>query len=108
MEKATNQLKKIKAHVGKMDAKINRWGAKLDLLATQADNSEAVARSAFYARIDALILKHRAARSKLEELRGAGSERFEVLSKALDTFWNDLEAAIKDLTARFKDALSKG
>jgi multidrug resistance efflux pump len=85
------------AHVGKMETQLKQWGAKLDELVAKADQAGAEAKIEYRKRIDDLRAKQKVARAKLDELKTAGSEKWETLKAGVESAWNELEAAFKKL-----------
>ena len=85
-------------HVGKMEARLRQWGAKLDELAAKCDESGTEARFDYRKRIDDLKAKHQAAQAKLDELKTAGSDKWETLKAGVESAWGELEVAFKKLT----------
>jgi hypothetical protein len=87
------------AHVGKMEAQLKQWGAKLDELAAKAEEVGAGTKLDYRKRIDDLRAKHEAAHARLHELKTAGSARWEALKASAESAWNELEIALKKLTS---------
>jgi len=86
------------ANVGKMETQLQQWGAKLDELAAQVEETGTEAKLDYRERIDALKAKHRLARSQLDELRATGSDKWETLKTGMEGAWNELEVAFRKLT----------
>ena len=88
----------MEAHVGKMEKKLKHWGAKLDELVARADEAGAEAKLDYRKGIDDLKAKHRAARAKLDELKTAGSDKWETFKDGVESAWTELEVAFTKLT----------
>jgi hypothetical protein len=71
------------AHSDKIDAQINEWNAKLQLSKAKLDNGAATVR-VHYAEKEAQFIK------KLDELRTAGSEKFESMKVGVHDAWLEL------------------
>ena len=84
-------------HVGKMEAQLRQWGAKLDELVAKAEKAGAAVKIDQRKRIDDLKAKYRVAQSKLCELKAAGSEKWATLKTGVESAWKDLEAAFKKM-----------
>ena len=84
--------------VGKLETQLKQWGAKLDEFVAKADRAGTTARIDNRRRIDDLKAKVQAAQSKLDEVRTAGSERWETLKAGVESAWKDLEIAFKKLS----------
>lgn len=91
-------MENMEAHVGKMETELKQWGARLDDLVAKARDAGAGTRIDHRKRIDDLKAKHRAAQSKLDELRAAGSEKWDSLKAGVENAWDELEAAFRKLT----------
>ena len=61
-------MEKQKAHVGKVEAQLRQWGAKLDDLVAKAEEAGTEAKIEYRKRIDDLKAKHQVAQAKLEKL----------------------------------------
>lgn len=85
------------ATTGKLEAQLQHWGRKLDELVTQAAELGADAKQASLERIDELEAKHSTARAKLDDLAAAGSAKWALLDRRIETAWNDLEVAFGTL-----------
>jgi histidinol dehydrogenase len=90
-------MEKNKAHVGKMEKQLKQWGAKLDELMAEAEKAGTEAKVDYRKRIDELKSKHQAAQLKLDELKAAGSEKWETLKTGVEKAWNDLDVAFKKM-----------
>ncbi len=86
------------AHVGKMEAQLKQWGAKLDELVAKTKEVGAEAKVEYRKGIDDLKAKHQAAQAKLDELKAAGGEKWESLKAGVESVWGEVEAAFKKLT----------
>lgn len=87
-----------KAHIGKMESQLKHWGAKLDGLLAKADDTSAETKAEYRKSVGELKQKHQAAQAKLDELKAAGSEKWEVFKVGVDSAWRELEVAFKKLT----------
>ena len=82
-------------HVGKLEARLKQWGAKLDQLVAKAEKAGAEVKIERRKRIDDLKAKVQAAQAKLAELKAAGGEKWEVLKTGVESAWKELEAAFR-------------
>ena len=92
-----NLMEKTQDKVDKLETQLKQWGAKLDELVAKADRAGTTARIDNRRRIDDLKAKVQAAQSKLDEVRTAGSERWETLKTGVESAWSELELAFKKL-----------
>jgi peptidoglycan hydrolase CwlO-like protein len=90
-------MEKTEQDLGKLETQLQQWGAKLDEFVAKADRAGTAARIDNRKRIDELKAKVRAAQAKLDEVKTAGSEKWETLKAGVETAWNDLEIAFKKL-----------
>jgi len=90
-------METMEAHVGKMESQLKQLGAKLDAIVAKAEGFGAEAKAEHGRRIDDLKAKQKVARAKLDELKAAGSEKWETFKTGVETSWTELEAAFKKL-----------
>ena len=86
------------AHVGKMEERLRKWGAKLDEFAARDEVASVEAKAARRLHIDELKAKHLAARAKLDELKAAGAGKWETFRTGVESAWTELEVAFKTAT----------
>lgn len=90
------------AYKKKLEAQLDEWDAKIDVLKAKANKADASARLEYQETIEDLKKKRAVARDKLQELREASGEAWKDLKQGLEQIWSDLGAAIKSATSRFK------
>jgi DNA repair exonuclease SbcCD ATPase subunit len=90
-------MENMEEHVGKREAQLKQWGAKLDQLVAKAEKAGAEMKIERRKRIDDLKAKYQAAQAKLAELKAAGGEKWGVLKTGVESAWNELEAAFKKM-----------
>jgi hypothetical protein len=90
-------MDKINENAGKMETHLKAWGLKLDELAAAVEASGSEAKSEYRKQLDDLKLKHYAVKLKLDALKDAGSDKWEVFKKEAEGVWNDIEGAFKNL-----------
>ena len=88
---------KTQQDLGKLETQLQQWGAKLDEFVAKADRAGTTARIDNRKRIDELKAKVKVAQAKLDEVKTAGSEKWETLKAGVESAWNDLEIAFKKL-----------
>jgi hypothetical protein len=91
-------MQSIEAHIEKREAQLRQWGVRLDELVARAEEAGAKAKIDHRKRIDDLKVKYQVARSRLDELRAAGSEKWEIFKNGVERAWSELEVAFKKLT----------
>jgi peptidoglycan hydrolase CwlO-like protein len=90
-------MEKTQQDLGKLETQLQQWGAKLDEFVAKADRAGTTARIDNRKRIDELKAKVKVAQAKLDEVKTAGSEKWETLKAGVESAWNDLEIAFKKL-----------
>ena len=91
-------MEKIEARVGEMEVQLREWGVKLEELLAAAELAGAEAKAEYCKRLDGLRAKHQAVRAKLEELRAAGSGKWETLEAGVEGAWRELDDAFRRLS----------
>lgn len=90
-------MEKTEDNVGKLETQLKQWGAKLDELVAKTDRAGTTARIDNRKRIDDLKAKVQVAQSRLDEVRTAGSEKWETLKTGVESAWAEIEIAFKKL-----------
>ena len=91
-------MEEKEAHVGKMETRLKQWGAKLDAFMAKAEEAGAEMKIDYRKHLDDLKAKHKAAQSKLDELKAARGEEWKSFMAGVESAGNELEAAFKKLT----------
>ena len=89
-------MQTVEAHLGRMEAELKRWGAKLDEMRARRDragNESSTDREW----LEDLEAKHEAAQTKFDELKAAGSAKWETHQAGIENAWSELEAAFRKL-----------
>ena len=86
------------ADVGKMEAELRQWGARLDNLRAMADLAGTAARRDYRQRLDDAGKKYDAAEAKLAELKAAGRGKWEIFKGGIESAWSELATAFTRLT----------
>jgi len=92
-------METVEAHVGKMEAELKSWGAKLDALVAKADAAGTEAKIDYRQRLEDVTASYKVAQSKLHKLQAAGSGKWETFKTDIESAWSDLETAFKKLTS---------
>lgn len=90
-------METVEADVGKMEAELEQWGARLDNLQAMAQLAGTAAGIDHRQRLDDLKEKYDAAEAKLTELKAAGSSKWEVFQGGVETAWRELANAFTRL-----------
>ncbi len=86
----------MEADVGKMEAQIEVWGAKINGLAAAAAKAGVGARIDLHLHIDDLKVKRAVALAKFDEFKTAEAAKRASLKTGLEHAWSELEAAFRD------------
>ena len=86
------------ADVGKMEAELRQWSARLDNLLAMADLVGRGTRIDYRERLDDARAKYDAAEAKLAELKAAGRGKWEVFRGGVENAWSELATAFTRLT----------
>jgi len=89
------------AYQRKLEAQLDEWDAKLDLLSAKARNATADARISYETELDRLQSRRAAARQKLEELGKRSEDAWEDLKDGAEKAWDEMGKAIERLASRF-------
>ena len=92
-------MEKTQENLGQYEVQLKQWGAKLDEFVAKADRAGTTARIDNRKLIDDLRAKCRAAQSKLDEVRTAGSNKWETGKNGVESAWCELEGAFKKLSS---------
>jgi len=90
------------AYEKKLQAQLDEWSAKIEVLKAKADKVKADARVDYSKQLEELRIKKNAANAKLAELKKAGDEAWEDLKTGVESAWDSLGKAVKAAAARFK------
>jgi hypothetical protein len=85
------------AHVGKMEKRLKRLGARLDELAAKAGEAGTEIKVDYRQHLDDLKTQHREVRTKLEELKAASGREWESFKAGVDSAGRELEAAFRKM-----------
>jgi multidrug resistance efflux pump len=93
-----NVMETGNADVGKMEAELRQWGARLDDLLATADRAGTARRIDYRERLDDAKQKYDAAEAKLAEPKAAGRGKWEVFRGGIESAWSELATAFTRLT----------
>jgi hypothetical protein len=97
MEGREDEMESTQEHMGKLEAQLKQWGARLDQVVAKAEKVGMEVNAEKRKRLDELKAKYQAAQSKFGECKAAGDEKWEIFKTGVETAWSDLEAAFKKL-----------
>ena len=87
----------VAANVARLEADLKSWGAKLSKLRLQGHAAGSEPNHDFHSRLDAIEATCDAAETKLDELKAAGSTKWETLKRGIETAWCEVDAAFRRL-----------
>lgn len=90
-------MENTQENIGKREAQLRRWGARLDQIVAKAEKVGVEVNEAKRQSVDEARTKYQAAQSKLDEFKAAGAEKWETFKTGVETAWSDLESAFKKL-----------
>jgi len=85
------------ADIGRMEAELRQWSARLYNLLAMADLVGRGTRIDYRERLDDARKKYDAAEAKLAELKAAGRGKWEIFSGGVDDAWSELATAFTRL-----------
>jgi hypothetical protein len=91
-------MEPTETHVGKLEAQLAEWGAKLDSLVEDAERADSDAQDDYRKRVAAVKVKYEIAHTRLSELRTASGEKWDTFKAGVEVAWKDLEAAFQSLS----------
>ena len=89
-------METVEAHVGKMEAELKQWGARLDKLLAKVDAAGTGAKVDYRKRVDELKEKYNVAQA-FGELKAAGSAKWDTFKGGVESAWSELEKAFAKL-----------
>ena len=93
----TTNTPELDRNVSKLEDQLKLWTAKLNEVAARVGVAGQEAKIASRKQVDELKTRLESARSKLEEAKAAGSEKWEVFRQGVEHTWQELEGAFKKL-----------
>lgn len=85
-------------HMGKLEAQLAAWGAKLDSLVDDADQADTEAKEDYRKRVAAIKVKYEVARTRVSELKTASGDKWDTFKAGVEVAWKDLETAFGSLS----------
>jgi len=95
-------MDKKKSYEERLEAELNEWSAKINVLKAKAAKTQADVKINFAEEIKLLEEKKQKAKEKLHELRDAGDDAWVDLKAGLESVWSDLGNSISKAVSRFK------
>ena len=96
-EAMTTNAPEVDRNVSKLEDQLKLWTAKLNEVAARAGVATQEAKIASRKQLDELKTRLESARTKLDEAKAAGSEKWEIFRQSVEHTWQELEGAVKKL-----------
>jgi uncharacterized coiled-coil DUF342 family protein len=88
--------------IDKLAAQLKEWSANIDELESKARAAKADVKTSYENQIRQLKEKRDGAKQKLQELKGASTEAWDILKAGAETSWADLKKAVTAAKEKFK------
>jgi hypothetical protein len=88
---------RIDKNLSKLEAQLELWSAKLTEVAGRARVAGEQAKVDSRKQLDELKSRLEVARSKLDEARAAGAEKWEIFKDGIEHIWGEIEGTFKKL-----------
>ncbi|EAT17035.1 hypothetical protein [Desulfuromonas acetoxidans] len=95
-------MDKKHAYEEKLQAQLDEFNARIDLLKAKAAKAESSTKISYADTLEALRMKRNLAEDKLDELKAASDDAWEDLKEGIDKAWSDFNAALKSATSHFQ------
>jgi hypothetical protein len=82
-----------------MEKQLKQWGAKLDDLTAKVTTAGAKAKAEERQMVTDLRAKQELAQAKLDELKAAGSDKWDTFKSGVESAYNELEGAFKKMNS---------
>lgn len=90
------------AYRDRLEAQLNEWQAKIDLLKARAERAEADSRIAYHEQIEALQKRREEMQSRLADLRASSEDAWAEIKDGTESAWKALDAAFSRALERFR------
>jgi len=95
-------MKSREEYIDSLAAQLKEWSAKIDELETRARAARSDAKISYESQIAQLKGQRDDAMKKLQELKGASSEAWDVLKAGAETAWAEMKNAVAAAKEKFK------
>ena len=83
------------AYLDKMAAQIKEWGAKVEVLEAKAAKGAAGVRVDYHNQLESWRKQETVLQQKMEELRAAGADKFEILKSGVQNVWVEINKLLE-------------
>jgi uncharacterized coiled-coil DUF342 family protein len=95
-------MKSREEQIDKLAAQLKEWSANIDELESKARAAKADVKTNYENQIRQLKDKRDGSKQKLQELKGASAEAWDILKAGAETSWTDLKNAVTAAKEKFK------
>jgi hypothetical protein len=95
-------MKSREEYIDQLAAQLKEWSSKIDELESKALVAKADAKTSYENQIRHLKDKQAASMQKLQELKNASGEAWDILKAGAETSWAELKKAVSAATEKFK------
>ena len=95
-------MKSREEYIDQLAGQLKEWSAKIDELESKARTAKADVKTNYENQIKQLKDKRDGAMHKLQELKGASAEAWDILKAGAETSWADLKKAVTAASEKFK------
>jgi hypothetical protein len=88
-----NSVETAESPVGTREAELRQWGTRLDKLLAKGDAAGTAPRADYRQRLEELREKYGTAQARLDELKAAGSDKWETFKDGIESAWSELATA---------------
>jgi outer membrane murein-binding lipoprotein Lpp len=100
--KGGNNMKSREEHIDQLAAQLKEWSGKIDELESKASAAKADVKISYENQIRQLKEKRDVAAKKLQELKGASADAWDILKAGAETSWKELKNAVTAAAEKFK------
>jgi SMC interacting uncharacterized protein involved in chromosome segregation len=97
-------MKNREEYIDQMTAQLKEWSRKIDELEFKARAAKADAGIAYEAQIQDIKSKRESVIARLQELKSAGNEAWEVMREGAEAAWEEFKHAFTEAKDKFKKA----
>jgi predicted nucleic acid-binding Zn-ribbon protein len=95
-------MKSREEYIDRLAAQLKEWSAKIDELETKARAATSDAKISYETQIAQLKAQRDDAMKKLQDLKGASSEAWDVLKAGAESAWAEMKNAVAAAKEKFK------
>jgi chromosome segregation ATPase len=94
-------MKGKKAYIAKLENRLKRLEAEIDMWKAKTDETAAVAKQEYYQQIESLLAKKEALKSRLAALKSSTNDTWDEVKERVEKNWQDLTKSFENAIRRF-------